>query len=74
MSNNFLQGMQGIMSLFWRFATEVRIPGTNITVGAMGLFLVFAPLVLKFLTTLFGVGGLSQGNQVLSASSSKKEK
>lgn len=41
----------------WQFFTAWKIPGTGVTPAGWLLFLVFAPLVFKYIFKIFDIGG-----------------
>lgn len=55
MSNDLLTAIQGFLSNAWRFFTDVTVPSTNITMGALALGLAIIPVALRFLSIAIGV-------------------
>lgn len=61
-TNDFLSGLRFIFSMGWKLITAFCIPGTNVTPAALMLFVSVSFISLKFLTQLFGIGGVSSTN------------
>lgn len=57
MTHDAVQVVQALFSIVWRLFTEWRIPGTRTTPGAYLVFLLFAALCIKFVTSILGMGG-----------------
>lgn len=62
MTSDFLSGLNMIFKIGWDLLTSFYIPGTNVTPAGFMLFVVVSGLSLKFLLSLFGVGGASSSN------------
>lgn len=60
MTQNALQVLTFIFGWGWRFMTSNYIPGTNVTPGAVILFVFLTSMIIKFARRLFSVP--SNGN------------
>lgn len=55
MNNDLMIAISSFLSNAWRFFTEVTIPTTNITMGALAIGLAIVPIALRFLSIAIGV-------------------
>lgn len=55
MTQNALQTLTFIFAWGWRFLTSNYIPGTNVTPGAVILFVFLTSMIIKFARRLFSV-------------------
>ena len=55
MTSKAFQLLSHSLSELWRLLTSVTVPGTNFNFATLALFILVAPLILNFLTRLFGV-------------------
>lgn len=62
MTQNAFQVMRFILAWGWRFFTGYYIPGTNVTPGAMLLFVAFSALIIDFTRRMFNVTASSRSS------------
>lgn len=49
--------LQALFFLIWQLFTAWHIPGTRVTPGAFLIFLLFAGMCIRFVTSILGMGG-----------------
>lgn len=59
MTQNFLDGLQALLTQTWRFFKSIPFPGTNMSFGAILLSLIILPIFLSVLKSLLGLGSAS---------------
>lgn len=55
MTGNAIQTLTFILAWGWRFFTGYYLPGTNVTPGALCLFILLTRLVISFFGRLYNV-------------------
>lgn len=58
MTQEVFNFLAGFFNAIWTLFNSWYIPGTNVTPAGFFLFLVFVPIVLRFILNVIGVGSV----------------